>query len=341
MDPNLENQIGECVGLWLAEGGVKSNSEITFTNNCFPLVDLFKKTINKLFIPSKYKQRIYIYSKDGERVNIPYTDCVIKYYVHKRATKPYFIFRIASVSILKEWKKIVNEMLNKNDKYQFILRGFFAGEGNIHEGKRSVRVIRISQKEEKYFINKLLNYFNLKYTFTPSNRNYVISNKSNWDIFAKYLLADLHPKKKEKFWRLYNSFKEEHYVKNYLKNKIPELINEPKTSKELAKILNRSQARISEVLISLKKEEMVNNYRVRSIDYWTTNKELVIISKVKAKYLHLLDKEKTTMELSKELNVHWKSSFKRLGELNKLKLVKLNANKKWEKTETKKRIWVI
>jgi hypothetical protein len=297
--------------------------------------------VNSLFADEIYNQRIYIYSKKGDKIELPYKDCIIRYYKHSRATKPYFIFRIASVSLIKRWKNIVNEMLGDKDSYQFILAGFFAGEGNIHGGKRGVRVLRISQKTKKDFIDNLLNHFNLQYSFAQDNRNYVISNKSNWDIFAKHKLADLHPKKKDKFWSFYNGFKEEHYKRGYLKDKVLSSIDIPRSTHSLASNLKRSKARISEILIGLKKEGKAMNYKVESIDYWTANRNVVVISKVKDKYLHLLGKEKTTMELARDNGVDWKSSFKRLNELNKLGLVRLKENKKWEKINSEKRIWVI
>lgn len=333
--------IAECVGLWLAEGGNKSKSEITFTNNCFPLVELFKRTMDEIFKGRVSNQRIYIYSSNGEKVKIPFEDCVVKYYIHKRATKPYFIFRIASVVLIKEWNDIVKDFLQKEENYSYILRGFFAGEGNIHEGKRGVRLIRISQKERKQFIDNLLDYFAIKYNFTSSNRMYNISNKRNWDTFAKYKLADLHPTKKEKFWRLYNGFKEEHYDKFYLRDRLFEILKEHSTSKDLAKNMNRSHARVSEVLVDLKKEGKIINYRVGSIDYWTNNNNLIIISKIKKEYLSFLTKERKTYEFAKHFNVDWKSSFRRLTELKKLNLVKMEENGIWKKTPTEKKIIVI
>ena len=341
MDPIFKQKVGECVGLWLAEGSTTSKSEITFTNNCLELVDLFKKTINEIFKVGKYNQRIYIYSKNGEKVILPYKDCVFKYYIRKRANKPYLIFRVASVSLIKKWNEIVKDYLKKEEYFPSILRGFFAGEGNIHGGKRGVRTLRIAQGIRKNFIENILDNMGINYSFYSLHRYYVINAKSNWDIFAKYSIADLHPIKKEKFWRFYNSYKEEHYSVFYLKNKILELLSRPFSSKELSNIFNRSQARVSEVLVNLKKENKVNNYRVKNIDYWTNNKNLIIISKVKNKYLNLLNEEKTTAELARVIGVDWKSSSRRLNELKELNLVKIEDGKRWQKIATEKQIWVI
>jgi hypothetical protein len=341
MGPISKKMVAECAGLWLAEGWNKSNSEITFTNNSFPLVKLFKVVMNGLFKKEGYNQRIYIYSKNGDRIDLPFKDCVIKYYVHKRATKPYFIYRIASVVLIKKWKDIVQRMLAKEMLYPHILRGFFAGEGNIHGGKRGVRVLRISQKERKEFIDNLLNRLKITFSFDASHRNYIISNKSNWDIFAKQKIADLHPIKKEKFWRFYKSYKEEHYPINYLRESLLLLLQKKYTAKQLSKKMSRSQARVSETLVELKKDNKINNFRVGSACYWTAEKDVLIISKKKDKYLSFLDKSKKTYEFANHFNVDWKSSFRRLNELKKLGLVEINKNQEWVKISGDKKIWVI
>ena len=182
----LNNKVAECVGLWLAEGDTKTKLELTFTNNCWTLIDLFYKTINKIFRNYSYTPRIYVYSKDKEKVKIPYKNCVVKYYIHKRATKPYFILRFASVKMVKEWKQIVQEVLKDKNLFCFILRGFFAGEGNVYMGSHNRRILRISQKEEKKFINRILTGLGIYFYFEKGNRNYVICRKSNWDIFARF-----------------------------------------------------------------------------------------------------------------------------------------------------------
>lgn len=338
---NFEKEVAECVGLWLAEGSTTSKSEITFTNNCLELIDLFLKTMNELFKGESFNQRIYAYSKNGSRIKLPYSNCVFKYYVHKRATKPYFIFRIASVKLIKEWNKIIKENLNKKEIYPWILRGFFAGEGNVKEGKKSVRVLRISQAVQKEYINKILNELGITYKFTSNNRMYNISHKTNWDIFAKYSLADLHPAKKERFWRLYNSYKEIHYKKDYLYKEVYTALKEPLTTKQLSEKFDRSFARIQDVLTLLKKEGKINNFRIASRDYWTNNNEVILISKLKEKYITFLKNAKTTSEIAKEFKVSWKSSFRRLKELEKLNLVTLDKDKKWQKVNSTKTIQII
>ena len=170
---------------------------------------------------------------------------------------------------------------------------------------------------------------------------YNISGKSNWDTFANLKLADLHPDKKERFWRVYRKFKEEHYEKNYLIKEIFQILNKPYTTRELSKIYKRSFARIQDVLIELKKLGKVKNFRVRSVSYWTNNPNLIIISKLKNDYLLYLSKPKQTSEFAKKFKVDWRSSYRRLTELERLNLVRRQNDGKWIKIPTQKRIIAI
>jgi len=58
----ITTELAECIGLWLAEGDKKTEREITFTNNCIPLVELFGFTIQKQFENYPINPRIYVYS---------------------------------------------------------------------------------------------------------------------------------------------------------------------------------------------------------------------------------------------------------------------------------------
>ena len=338
---DLNKQTAECVGLWLAEGDTKTKHEITFTNNCWELIELFYKTVNKLFKEDSFNPRIYVYSKNKERIEIPYKDCVVKFYIHRRAKKPFFILRFASVKIVKKWKKIVESFLKKEEAFPYLFRGFFAGEGNVYQGTNNRRILRIAQKEKKEFIDNWLKFFNLHYSFEKGNRNYVIWRKFSWDLFAGLNLADLHPLKKEKFWNVYNSFKEEHYPPNYLIKEVYNFLNHPLTTKELAIKFKRSSARMQDVLILLKKQRKAFNFRIGSIDYWINDPNLIIISLIKHKYLKFLDTQRNTSDFAKHFKVCWKSSFNRLNELEKLNLVRREKNGEWIKLQTKKKLLVI
>jgi len=339
--PNFKKRVAECVGLWLAEGDTKTRLEVTFTNNCPELINLFYKTINKLFKDHKYNLRIYIYSNEDTNVNLSY-NCIIKNYIDNRARKPYFIVRLASVEVIKKWKEIIEEITKDKSLYPYILRGFFAGEGNIKTGSHKARVIRIAQGSRNIFLEEILNYLAIKrFSFRLPERSYVIHGKWNWDIFAKIRLADLHPDKKERFWISYNSYKEEHYENNYLIKNIFQILEVPHTTKKLSTKFNRSFARIQDVLIKLKKQRRINNYRVHSRDYWTKDNNLIIISKVKNKYLFYLTMPRRTSEIAKKFKVCPKNAFKRLKELEKLNLVKRESNKKWIRIPIRKKILFI
>jgi len=319
--------IAECVGLWLAEGDSKSKYEVAFTNNKLSLIKLFHRTIKELFKNNNF--RLYVYSSSKINKNIGIAIKLIKFYRDKRATKPYFILRLANRNIVTEWHKIVRETIKNKKYYEGILRGFFAGEGNIKEGSHNSRQIRIAQKQPNPIVESILKYFDISFRFFEKERSYVISGRNNWEKFFKLKIANLHSEKNEKFMNAYSNFKQWHYSRGYLKNNIYKILGNPYTTRQLSKIFNRSFARIQDSLIALKKENKILNYRIGSIDYWIRNDEnKILISKRKNKILSFIQKPKTTKEVSNKFNVSWKASFRRLNELYKLGLV-LKDNNKW------------
>lgn len=336
----ISKEVAECVGLWLAEGDNKTKYEINFSNNCWELVDHFHNTISNLFRNHKFSVRIYVYTANGEDVNIPFKNVKINRYIDKRARKPYFIYRIASVLLTKRWKELVNKAKKDERFYNNILRGFFAGEGNIKVGGHSSKVVRIAQGKRNEFIEDILNKLGVIHRFKSSNRSYEISGKKNWDRLAKIRIADLHPVRRAKFWIAYGGFKEEHYAKNYLINEVYAILIRSHSCRELGVKFNRSPARIYDVLEILKKEGKVINYRVKSKDYWIRNdRDSIIVSNIKRKYIDVLrDSEKSTKEFSNLFNVNWKAAFRRLKELEKLGIVKRDKYKKWKLIKTHKKV---
>ena len=198
-----KKSIAECVGLWLAEGDTKCQNEITFTNNELGLIIKFHSTLMQVFSPYSFNTRIYVYTPNNDNIRIPIKVDVIRYYKDKRANKPYFIWRLASVKIHKEWMKLVNSIKRDPTLYKYLLRGIFAGEGNIKTGSHNNRTLRIAQLEDSLF-EKILNFLKIKYSYSPRERSYIITSKNNWDIFAQNKLADLHQIKKKKFWSSYS-----------------------------------------------------------------------------------------------------------------------------------------
>lgn len=338
----ITNEIAECVGLWLAEGDKKTEREITFTNNCIPLIELFGFTIQKQFQNYPINPRTYIYSAKNEKIQLA-INCKRKYYTDVRANSPYIIYRVASVKVVKEWKRIVSQVKNEKKYHKDILKGFFAGEGNIKEGSHSNRTIRIAQGKRDAFIEKILKHLGITYRYSKKERTYIITGKWNWEKFAKMKIADLHPEKRMKFYRIFNDYKEEHYPNNYIRKKIRIFLKEPQTTSDISKKFKRSFTRIQDILIPLKKENEIQVFRVRSKTYWiNTNQNKIIISKIKEKYLKSLTKKrKTIAELSKEMNVCWKSSHRKLLELQKLNLVVKDTNGMWKHLYSKKEVIVL
>lgn len=335
----LSNEVAELAGLWLAEGDDKTAYEITITNNCFELIDFSYRTLKQLFKAENY--RIYVYLPDKDyplKENLP--DVTVKKYTDKRARTPYFILRLANVKIVKEWKNQVDYICSKKKFYASILRGFFAGEGNIKTGSHKNRTIRIAQKERIEIIDRILDYFEIEWKFSKEGRSYEIVGRKNWEKLVKIKIADLHPDKKKKFWRTYESYTQWHYKKHHIRDKILTYLNEPKTSLELAENFKRSQARIQDVLTELKKENKIKNYRVRSRDYWLKkDSKFIPVSKRKKTILDYLKNPKRTYQISNALKIDKKATLRRLRELNNLGLVKRD-NYYWYKTPTSSEVMV-
>ncbi len=338
----INRQVAECVGLWLAEGGVKSEGEINVCNNQISLMQLFHETLTELLPVEDYNVRLYIYTRDGEITDSPLEVDQVNYYTDEKANETYYVWRLASVELNKQWRRIVKYCKNEERYYAEILRGFFAGEGSVKTGSHGNRTVRISQLRSD-FVEKLLEYFNLDYRYSERGRAYNITHLSNWKILADIKIADLHPEKKAKFWRAYNSFKEPHYRDSYLKTFIYALLNRPYCTLELSNMFNRSQARVYDVLSELQEAGKVENYRVRSRNYWIrTDQNSVIISDVKLEYLELLRKERRkAYKIARYFDVNHGSATKNLRGLERLGLVNRGEDDRWRIRKTDKKVIVI
>ncbi len=169
---------------------------------------------------------------------------------------------MANVKFVEEWKRIVIETCADKHLYAAILRGFFAGEGNLKTGSHRHRAVRISQKAPTSIIDGILAHLCIQSRFSECERSYVITGRKNWEILAKIRIADLHPDKKKKFWEMYSSFKQWHYGKYYIRNEVLKHLTRPKTSSELALHFGRSKAHLSEKLSMLKKRRQ--DYELQS-----------------------------------------------------------------------------
>ncbi|MFQ5722126.1 MAG: hypothetical protein ACE5GI_06515 [Candidatus Aminicenantales bacterium] len=285
--------------------------------------------------------RLYVYlPSENYKINVKSDTQRINRYIDKRARNPYFILRLGNTALVKKWKTIVNITKNKTTLYPHILRGFFAGEGNIKTGSNFCRQIRIAQKERNKLIENILNEIEVKANFSGRERAYVISSRYNWEKLAKIKIADLHPVKKEEFWKIYGDFKEWHYSHNFIRNNILSFLSSPKTSMELASMFKRDQTRLQRILTKLKRRGMVKNFRVGSKDYWIKSKNVAIISKRKSEILELLNMPRKTVYVANRLEVTWKAAFRRLKELEKLDLVK-RKNNLWYLTQINKQVIVL
>ena len=335
----LSTDVAELVGLWLAEGDNKSTNEITITNNCFPLIQSSYLVLQRIFNAENF--RLYIYLPEKECIlheNLPQIN--IKKYVDKRARKPYFILRLANVKFVDEWRRIVREAGINKRLYAAILRGFFAGEGNLKTGLHHNRVVRISQKAPIALIDKILAHFGIQSRFSESERSYVITGRKNWEILAKIRIADLHPDKKKKFWEMYSSFKQWHYGKHHIRNEVLKHLTQPKTSFELALQFGRSRAHLSEKLSILKKEGKIMNYRVRSKDYWIKkDAKLIPVSKRKKAILECLESPKRLYEIAELMKTGPKATSHRLVEMKRMGLISKNGDY-WHKLPTDNRVEV-
>lgn len=331
--------LSRIVGLWMAEGSTTSRSEITFTNSQPELIQFFHNNIFR-FVKPKNKPRIYVYRKNkNEKIELPVKNIVYRFYIHPFARRPFFIYRISGVKLVREWLSLVEHVKNQPGLYRFVLQGFFAGEGNLKYiiSTRS-RVLRISQGKPNKFIEKVFQVLNLKFHYEQSERSYVISGRENLERLWKLGISELHPIKHKKFRLMLESYKQRHLGRGELRKKILELSDRPKTTMEMANAVDKSGARVSRVLSQLGRENLLNKFKIGSLYYWVnSSRNIILISEVKLDILKILRKPRRVYEISKIRDVNWKSSFKRLKELEKLKLVR-QRDGLWYRLPTNKEV---
>ena len=312
----MNREIGECVGLWLAEGDKKSDREITFTNNCLELIFFFHKSVKTLY-NGKNIPRIYIYSSTDRVLISDLQGFNVKNYFDKRAKRTYFIYRLADTTFVKEWKKLVNQAKESSDFYADILRGIFAGEGNIKHDfeNNNSRNLRIAAGFRDPFIEKLLRSFDIHFIYEEERRNYLITGRQ-LEKLKMIQIASLHPEKESKFRFMIECLKEKHYSPGELKQLLFEELHDFRRTSELAIKFGKSDLRILEVLRELKREGKIGLIRLRGISLWT-RKEILdeYLSTEKVKLLTKLEKNTTLTAIGKSLNLSRKSVRHRLLKL--------------------------
>lgn len=333
----ISKELLECVGLWLAEGDTKTRAEVTLTNNEFSIIKHFHKTLKNNFRLSEYNPRIYVYcnTKFKPKINIP--NVRIKYYKDSRGSKPYYLYRVASVKLVKEWKKLVDNTRD-NEKYSAdILRGFFAGEGTVHTSTRNSRSLKIAQKKSAWLEN-LLTKMELNWKYELSHRSYIISGRMQLEKLAEMDIAALHPLKKQKFSKMLKEFKQYHYPKNYLKKAVYNKLVNPMRTTELAEEFKRTESRINWVLKPLSDENKIERFRVRGNNYWIRqDRNLVIISERRKQVLDLINIGNIKF-IANKLNTDIKNIKKMVKELEKLGLIKNETG--WSKINTNKKVTI-
>jgi DNA-binding transcriptional regulator YhcF (GntR family) len=240
-----------------------------------------------------------------------------------------------------EWKTVVSKFCERRKYFSDILRGFFAGEGNIKTGSHSNRTIRIAQKQPMEIIDSGLRELGVTYKFSARERAYVIHGWKNWEKFFRHDIFTLHPDKQKKFIEAWKSYKEIHYPANFIRNNILSELSTPLTCRQLATIFKRKPATLQDVLCEMKVEGKVKNYRSGSLDYWVkSDSNTIVISDRKAKILKLLESSRKVNEVADLMDIGWKAARKRLGELEKLGLAK-QENYLWRRVPTNKEVLVL
>lgn len=310
--PTFNKEVAECVGLWLAEGDNKTTGELTFTNNCFDLILFFKEIISSIYFGNN-KPRLYIYSPSDRQLFTQLDGFKkINFYIDKRANRPYYIYRLADSKFLREWRVMVNHIINNEYHYSNILRGIFAGEGNIkHDVKSKSRNLRISSKNRNELIERLLNFYKLRFSFDHKKRMYWIRAR-DIDIAKSIDITGLHPEKNAQFNKMMSYFSEKHYSPLELKNLISSELTNFRRTKELSSQFSRSELRISEVLQELKREGKVDWIKKEGRTYWMHKyKKEGILTREKIDILSELERLKSFTAIGKKLNIFRKSISKK------------------------------
>jgi len=331
----ITNQkIAECVGLWLAEGDNKTNNEITFTNNCLELVLFFHENITKLY-SGRNLPRLYIYSSTPKVLITELNGLRIKNYMDLRANRIYYIYRLADTGFVKEWKRLVYEVKQNQEFWPEILRGIFAGEGNVKHDlqNNNSRNLRIAAGKRNEFIEKLLQFFQVPIKYDSEKRMYWIHGR-HLDYLDAINIASLHPEKEAKFRKMMNSVKEKHFSPHEIEVILLSKLVVFKGIKELANEVSRSEIHLLQVLRNLKQANKIDCLKVNGKWLWI-RKELkeAFLEEEKRKILRNLKKYSSVTQLSMGVGIYRKAITKRLKEYQRKELVvRVNRNH-WKMTE--------
>jgi len=331
--------MAQMVGLWLAEGGTKLLGEVTITNNNLSLISGFHYGLWANFRP-KYLPRVYVYlPSPAIPFARPVPNASYRTYTDPRATKPYYIYRVSGVELVREWREKVAEACRSRLNYKGILQGFFAGEGNVKEDlKRRTRVLRIAQAKRVELIENILSHFGVSFSYTVSESGYVISGRGNLEKLWALDISRLHAVKHAKFSAMLATYKEYHYAAGSLGPAVFHLLSSPLTTLDVATKVGRSRSRALQVLLQLRHGNQIEMFKVRSTYYWIRkDQKSIVISVEKSRILNTLARPRRLFEISRIVKRTEKAVKKRLVELVNLNLV-VKVNSYWQRLETTKRV---
>jgi len=227
--PSLTYRTAQAVGLWLAEGDKRTNREVTFTNNEPSLISFFHKVMVDTLQP-RYTPRIAVYLPfSGESYLRPVVTGRYRVYIDGRANRPYYIYRISGVLLVRKWRSIVSTTCKRKSNFRPVLQGFFAGESNVKEGSHGSRVVRVAQGMPNRFIEKLLAYFGITCEY-GGHREYTIQGRDNLEKILALELMILHPSKQKRFQAMMAGYRQRHYSKNALYDLVYSQLQNPATT---------------------------------------------------------------------------------------------------------------
>ncbi len=224
--------------------------------------------------------------------------------------------------------------------YRWILQGFFAGEGNIKYSKPSrSRVVRIAQRSRHPLVEKILDFFGVTFRY-HSHGEYWIWSRKNLEKLREIDVSILHPLKHKKFVKMMEDYRQWHYTRGSLREMILQNLASPSTSRALAIHLERSPARISQVLSALHLEGRARMFRVHSTFYWVrSDMAVTVISPEKWKIIEKIRMPARLSEIAKGVSRDEHAVKRRLEELERLGLV-ICKSSKWSAIPTSNRVIV-
>ncbi len=190
------------------------------------------------------------------------------------------------------------------------------------------------------FVERILRHYEVSFLYEVSGRNYLISGRENLEKLQRIGITELHSKKHAKFLAMLDSYKQRHYQRDSLPPLVLGALFAPMTTHEVAKSIERGDARAYQVLSDLRRREQIEVYKVRSTYYWIrTDQRSVVISLEKSRILDVLIVPRRPYEISVMLSRDQKTIARRLTEMARLGLVeKVNSN--WRKVQGEKRVIV-